>query len=109
MLASPRFLFRAEIQPQPDNPGKVVPVDEFALASRLSYFLWSSMPDDELFRLAREKKELRLGNVLLLGSCGFMLLLAGIMGLDLVRNMWGWNENLALNSSLMEAILSLLP
>ncbi len=50
-----------------------------------------------------------LGNVLLLGSCGFMLLLAGIMGLDLVRNMWGWNENLALNSSLMEAILSLLP
>ncbi len=56
VLASPRFLFRAEVQPQPDNPGRIVPVDEFALASRLSYFLWSSMPDEELLRLAREKK-----------------------------------------------------
>jgi hypothetical protein len=58
VLASPRFLFRAEVQPEPDNPGKVVPVDEFALASRLSYFLWSSMPDEELFSLAR-RGELR--------------------------------------------------
>ncbi len=54
ILASPRFLFRAEIQPEPNNPGKIVPVDEFALASRLSYFLWSSLPDDELFDLARK-------------------------------------------------------
>ena len=53
ILASPRFLFRAEIQPEPNNPGKIVPVDEFALASRLSYFLWSSLPDDELSELAR--------------------------------------------------------
>lgn len=52
MLASPKFLFRAEVQPEPDNPGRVVPVDEFALASRLSYFLWSSLPDAELFELA---------------------------------------------------------
>ncbi len=58
MLASPKFLFRAEMQPEPDNPGKVVPVDEFALASRLSYFLWSSLPDEELFELAR-RGELR--------------------------------------------------
>jgi hypothetical protein len=56
ILTSPRFLFRAEIQPEPDNPGKVVPLDEFALASRLSYFLWSSLPDDELFNLARAGK-----------------------------------------------------
>jgi Protein of unknown function (DUF1592)/Protein of unknown function (DUF1588)/Protein of unknown function (DUF1587)/Protein of unknown function (DUF1585)/Protein of unknown function (DUF1595)/Planctomycete cytochrome C len=56
VLTSPRFIFRAEIQPEPDNPGRVVPIDEFALASRLSYFLWSSMPDDELFKLAREGK-----------------------------------------------------
>ena len=54
ILASPRFLFRAEIQPEPNNPGKSVPIDEFALASRLSYFLWSSLPDDELFKLAGE-------------------------------------------------------
>jgi hypothetical protein len=53
MLASPKFLFRAEVQPEPDNPAKIVPLDEFALASRLSYFLWSSLPDDELLDLAR--------------------------------------------------------
>ena len=56
MLASPRFLFRAEIQPEPNNPAKIVRVDEFALASRLSYFLWSSLPDEELFALARGGK-----------------------------------------------------
>jgi hypothetical protein len=60
LLASPRFLFRAEIQPEPDNAGRIVPIDEFALASRLSYFLWSSMPDDELMTLARAGK-LRVG------------------------------------------------
>ncbi len=51
-LVSPQFLFRGEIQPEPDNPQSVHPVNEFALASRLSYFLWSSMPDEELFDLA---------------------------------------------------------
>jgi len=56
ILVSPRFLLRAEIQPEPNNPSKVVPIDEFALASRLSYFLWSSIPDDELLRLAGEGK-----------------------------------------------------
>ncbi len=56
MLASPRFLFRAEIQPEPNNPAQVVRVDEYALASRLSYFLWSSLPDDELLALARDGK-----------------------------------------------------
>ena len=58
ILVSPRFLMRAEIQPEPDNPSKIVPIDEFALASRLSYFLWSSCPDDELLELAA-KGELR--------------------------------------------------
>lgn len=57
-LASPRFLFRGESQVEPDNPNRVVPVDEFALASRLSYFLWTSAPDAELLELAG-KKELR--------------------------------------------------
>lgn len=56
VLASPRFLFRAEFQAEPDNPARVVPIDEFALASRLSYFLWSSLPDEELMKLAREGK-----------------------------------------------------
>ncbi len=56
ILVSPRFLLRAEIQPEPDNPGKVVPLDEYSLASRLSYFLWSSIPDEELLKLAGEGK-----------------------------------------------------
>ncbi|MEO6182805.1 MAG: DUF1592 domain-containing protein [Verrucomicrobiota bacterium] len=56
VLASPRFLFREE-EVEPVSAGELHPsVDEYALASRLSYFLWSSMPDAELFRLADQKK-----------------------------------------------------
>src|SRR5205807_7735384 len=51
VLASPRFLFREE-GPAPGSTDKFPLLDEYALASRLSYFLWSSMPDDELFKLA---------------------------------------------------------
>ena len=51
VLASPRFLFRTE-DTQPAAPGVHPFLDEFALASRLSYFLWSTMPDDELTALA---------------------------------------------------------
>lgn len=53
-LVSPHFLFRGELQPEPDNPKSVHPVNEYALASRLSYFLWSSMPDEELFAQAAQ-------------------------------------------------------
>src|SRR5208337_3308267 len=57
-LASPRFLFRLE-EADGAAPGQTTAnVDEFALASRLSYFLWSTMPDEELLRLA-ERGELR--------------------------------------------------
>jgi len=55
-LASPRFLFRVEIQPEPNNPNKVVSLDEYSLASRLSFFLWGSVPDDELLSLAFNQK-----------------------------------------------------
>jgi hypothetical protein len=56
VLASPRFLFREEAA-EPERDGNSYPfVDEYSLASRLSYFLWSSMPDEELFRLAGEGK-----------------------------------------------------
>ena len=58
VLVSPHFLFRGELQPEPDNPKAVHPVNEYSLASRLSYFLWSSMPDEELFSLA-ERGQLR--------------------------------------------------
>jgi hypothetical protein len=52
VLVSPHFLFRGELQPEPNNPRAVHAVNEFALASRLSYFLWSSLPDEELFAQA---------------------------------------------------------
>lgn len=52
VLVSPKFLFRVELDDRPDSP-ETRPIDEFQLASRLSYFLWNTMPDDELFELAR--------------------------------------------------------
>jgi mono/diheme cytochrome c family protein len=58
MLASPRFLFRLEDKDPNDSASAFSNVDEYALASRLSYFLWSTMPDEELFALA-ERGELR--------------------------------------------------
>ncbi len=51
VLASPKFIFRAEQDEKPTER-EAHPVSEFILASRLSYFLWGSMPDDELFQLA---------------------------------------------------------
>jgi mono/diheme cytochrome c family protein len=51
VLASPRFIFREE-SIEPDGGQPYALVDEYALASRLSYFLWSSMPDEELFQQA---------------------------------------------------------
>jgi hypothetical protein len=56
VLVSPPFLFRMEEEPQPGEPGGVHTLTEYELASRLSYFLWSSMPDDELFSLAAQGK-----------------------------------------------------
>jgi hypothetical protein len=55
MLCSSKFLFRAELDDRSDST-EPHPIGEFELASRLSYFLWSSLPDDELFKLAGEKK-----------------------------------------------------
>ncbi len=51
VLVSPRFLFRVEELEEASDEAFPL-VDEYALTSRLSYFLWSTMPDDELFRLA---------------------------------------------------------
>ncbi len=58
VLVSPHFLFRVELDPADAKAGTAYPINEYELASRLSYFLWSSMPDDELFALAA-KGELR--------------------------------------------------
>jgi len=51
ILTSPSFLYRGERVPDRNGP-----VNDWELATRLSYFLWSSMPDDELRRLAAESK-----------------------------------------------------
>lgn len=56
ILVSPNFLFRVERDPKPLDPAAVHRVTDVELASRLSYFLWSSMPDDELLGLAESGK-----------------------------------------------------
>ena len=56
MLVSPNFLFRVEHDPNPTDPAAIHRISDVELASRLSYFLWSSMPDDELLNLAESGK-----------------------------------------------------
>ncbi len=53
MLQSPAFLYRGELGASPKRrPGPLVPLSAYEIASRLSYFLWGTMPDNELFALA---------------------------------------------------------
>ncbi|MGI8991994.1 MAG: DUF1592 domain-containing protein [Bryobacteraceae bacterium] len=60
MLVSPDFLFRIERDPAHDPataaPGSVFRINDYELASRLSFFLWSSIPDDEMLNLAEKGK-----------------------------------------------------
>ena len=55
MLVSPHFLFHIERDRYPGDPSRVHRVSDVELASRLSYFLWNSMPDDELLSLAERR------------------------------------------------------
>jgi hypothetical protein len=59
ILVSPNFLFRIETDRPASAKGNSIPVSDYEMASRLSYFLWSTMPDAELFRLASEHKLLQ--------------------------------------------------
>ncbi len=52
MLQSPQFLYRAEVLPQGAEPGSVIAVPPYAMATRLSFFLWESGPDDALMDAA---------------------------------------------------------
>jgi hypothetical protein len=61
VLVSPHFLYR--IEEDPKDPNSVRTISDFELATRLSYFLWSTMPDEELFALAA-KGDLRKPGVL---------------------------------------------
>ena len=56
ILVSPGFLFRKEEAPKGTKSGEVYVLDDFELASRLSFFLWSSIPDEELLDLAEAGK-----------------------------------------------------
>ncbi len=63
LLVSPDFLFRVERDPAGVKPGMSYKVSDIELASRLSFFLWSSLPDDQLLALA-EQGRLRAPGVL---------------------------------------------
>jgi uncharacterized protein DUF1592/uncharacterized protein DUF1588/uncharacterized protein DUF1587/uncharacterized protein DUF1585/uncharacterized protein DUF1595/cbb3-type cytochrome c oxidase subunit III len=52
ILVSPEFLFRTEVDPPGAAPGTVYKISDVELASRLSFFLWSSIPDDQLLAVA---------------------------------------------------------
>jgi mono/diheme cytochrome c family protein len=54
ILASPKFLFRSEPDPARVAAGSIYHVSDLELASRLSFFLWSSIPDDELLNVAEQ-------------------------------------------------------
>jgi mono/diheme cytochrome c family protein len=56
VLASPKFVFRAEREPDQLAAGRAYVLSDLELASRLSFFLWSSIPDDELLKVAAESR-----------------------------------------------------
>jgi hypothetical protein len=56
VLASPKFLYRVEGVPADAQPGKIYNINDVELASRLSFFLWSQGPDDELMTAATSGK-----------------------------------------------------
>ncbi len=62
VLISPHFLYRMELDP-PGQEGKPRDLNDFEVASRLSYFLWSSMPDEELLKVATDGKLRQDGNL----------------------------------------------
>jgi hypothetical protein len=95
MLVSPHFLFRVERDPNPSDPNNVHKISDIELASRLSYFLWSSMPDDELLGLA-EAGKLRAQGVL---DAQVKRMLADARSASLANNFAGqWLETRNLDS-----------
>ena len=77
---SPQFLFRIESEPANVAPGTAYRISDLELASRLSFFLWSSIPDDELLDAAIAGKSENPGNA---GAAG-----ASACSPIRVRNRW---------------------
>jgi hypothetical protein len=82
VLVSPEFLFRIEQDPEGIAPNTAYPVSDLALASRVSFFLWSSIPDNELLTTA-ERGELHKPKVL---EKQVRRMLADSRAANLVRN-----------------------
>lgn len=85
ILVSPDFLFRRESDPIDAAPGEAYEIGDLELASRLSFFLWSSLPDDELLSIA-ERGELRNPAIL---SAQVRRMLADVRSRALVDNFGG--------------------
>jgi hypothetical protein len=56
LLAAPKFIYRIEAEPNTAKPGETYRLSDLDLASRLSFFLWSTSPDEELVRIASQGK-----------------------------------------------------
>jgi hypothetical protein len=56
ILVDPQFIYRGEVEAQSLAPGQTYTLSDIELASRLSFFLWSSIPDDELLTLAEQRR-----------------------------------------------------
>ena len=85
VLAHPEFIFRTETAPAAVKPGEAYRISDLELASRLSFFLWSNLPDDELINLAAQGK-LRDPNVL---QQQVRRMLADARSQELVKNFAG--------------------
>ena len=63
ILVSPKFLYRTEVPPAGTQPGAVLAITDLELASRLSFFLWSTLPDEELLNLASQNQLIQGDNL----------------------------------------------
>jgi mono/diheme cytochrome c family protein len=63
VLVSPHFLYRIEGEPAADSPDNIYALNDFELATRMSYFLWSTMPDEELYQVAKRGELRKDGNL----------------------------------------------
>jgi hypothetical protein len=94
ILVSPEFIFRMEFDPPGAAAGSVNRVSDVELASRLSFFLWSSLPDDELLAVA-ERGELGRPDVL---AAQVRRMMADLRSNELVKNFagqWLYLRNIA--------------
>ena len=93
ILVSPEFLFRIERDPEKATPDTAYPISDLELASRLSFFLWSSIPDDPLLDLAaagrlKDPRKLEEQVVRMLGDARSQALVSNFVGQWLyLRNM----------------------